>query len=116
MAEKDDRQSLGGDASPPQNLFLLEHFSGSPDVVPWPGIEPARLTLSNDAVEDIVNDIFLFRPLTVSAPADGRDIKYLVDHPRFYTATDLCRPRQPHFAQPFPPWAVEDHLLQEVAQ
>ena len=54
MAEKDDRQSLGGDASPPQNRFLLEHFSGSPDVVPWPGIEPARLTLSNGAIDKIV--------------------------------------------------------------
>jgi hypothetical protein len=58
---------------PPQHQFLLVLFSGPPDIVPWPGIKPARLMLSNDVVDNIVHDIF-FRSLTVSAPADGRDI------------------------------------------
>ena len=44
--------------------------------MPWPGIGSARLMLSNDAVDEIVNDIFVsFTYGVVSAPADGRDIK-----------------------------------------
>ena len=74
MAEKDDLQNLGGDVGQPRYQSLLVLFFGPPDILPWQGIGPARLSLSNDAVNKIVH-VFLFRPLTVSAPADGRDIK-----------------------------------------
>jgi hypothetical protein len=60
MAEKDDLQNLGGDASPLQHRFLLVLFSGPPDVVLRPRIGHARLTLSNDAVDSIVHDILEF--------------------------------------------------------
>ena len=60
--------------SPPQHRFLLVLFSAPPDIVPWPGIELARLMLSSDAVRNIAHDIFV-SSLTVSAPADGKDIK-----------------------------------------
>ena len=43
MAEKDDLQNLGGDLGPLQHRFLLVLFSGRPDIMPWPGIESARL-------------------------------------------------------------------------
>ena len=52
MAEKDDLQNLGGDVGPPQHQFPLVLFSGPPDIVPWPGIGPARLMLSNDVVDN----------------------------------------------------------------
>ena len=45
--------------NPLQHQFRLELFSGPPDIVPWPGIRPARLSLSNNAVGNIVNDIFI---------------------------------------------------------
>ena len=73
MAEKDDLQNLGGDVGPPQHRFLLVLFSGPLDIVPWSGIGSAPPTLSNDAVDNIFHGI-LFRLLTVSAPANGRDI------------------------------------------
>ena len=56
MVVKDDLQNLGGDVGPPQHRFLLVLFSGPPDIVPWPGIGPARLKLSNDAFNNIVRD------------------------------------------------------------
>ena len=52
MAEKDDLQNLGGDVGPLQHQFPLVFFSGPPDIVPWPGIGPARLMLSNDVVDN----------------------------------------------------------------
>ena len=51
MAEKDGLQNLGADVCPPQHRFLLVLFSGPPDEVPWQGIAPAQLTMSNDAVD-----------------------------------------------------------------
>ena len=59
MAKKDDLQNLGGDVRPPRHPFLLVLFFGLPDIVPWPGIGPARLTLSNDAVDNIVHGILI---------------------------------------------------------
>ena len=59
MAEKDDLQNLGGDVGQPQYLFLLVLLFGPPDIVPWPGIGPAQLSLSNDAVNKIVHDILV---------------------------------------------------------
>ena len=73
MAEKDDRQNLGGDVVPLEHLFLFGLFSAPLDIVPWPGIGSARLTLSSDVVDNNVYDIL--DSLTVSAPANGRDIK-----------------------------------------
>ena len=67
MVEKDDLQNLGGDVGPPLHRFLLELFSGPPDIVPWPGIGPARLTLSIDAVDNIVQDILVSFTYSVSA-------------------------------------------------
>jgi hypothetical protein len=67
MAEKNDLQNLGGDAGPPQHRFLLVLFSGPPDIVPWSGIGSARLRLSNDAVDNIVHDIFVSFTYSVSA-------------------------------------------------
>jgi hypothetical protein len=67
MVEKDDLQNLGGDVGQPQHRFLLVLFSVPPDIVPWPGIGPARLTLSNDAVDNIVHDIFDSCTYSVSA-------------------------------------------------
>ena len=67
MVEKDDLQNLGGDVGPPQNRFLLVLFSGPPDIVPWPGIGPARLTLSNDVVNsNTVHDILVSFTYSVS--------------------------------------------------
>ena len=75
MAEKDDLQNLGGDVGPLQHRFLPVLFSGPQDIVPLPEIESARLNLSNDVVDNLnIVHIFLFRSLTVSVPADGRDI------------------------------------------
>ena len=54
MAEKDDHQNLGDDVRPPQHQFLLVLFSEPPGIVPWPGIGPALLMLSNDAADNIV--------------------------------------------------------------
>ena len=67
MAEKDDHQNLGGELGPPQNRFLLVLFSGPPDIVPWLGIGPAQLTLSNCIVDNIVNDILIWFTYCVSA-------------------------------------------------
>ena len=67
MAEKDDHQNLGGDVGPPQHRFLLVLFSGPPDIVPWQGIGPARLTLSNDVVDNVVHDILVSFTYSVSA-------------------------------------------------
>ena len=53
MAEKNDLQNLGGDVGQPQHRFRLVLFSGPPDIVPWPGTETVRLTLSNDTVYNI---------------------------------------------------------------
>ena len=72
----------------PRYRFLLVLFSGPPDIVPWPEIGTAPLTLSNDTVVNIVHDILL-RLLTVSAPPDGKDIKQLVNHPRFIVRPSL---------------------------
>ena len=77
--------------SPPQQRFLLVLFSGPPDIVPWPGIGTAPLTSSNDIVHDIVHDI-LIHLLTVSAPPDGKDIKWLVNHPKFIVHLHDHRP------------------------
>jgi hypothetical protein len=71
MVEKDDLQNLGGDLSLPGRRFLLGLSSEPPDIAPLPGIALARLRLSNDAINDIVNDNIL-STLTVSAPA-GRE-------------------------------------------
>ena len=60
MGEKNDLQNLGGDVGPPQHRFLLVPFSGPLDTVPWPGIESAQLTLSNDVVDNIVDNLALF--------------------------------------------------------
>ena len=54
MVEKDDLQNLGGDLSLPWHRFLLGLSSEPPDIAPLPGIALARLTLSNDAINDIV--------------------------------------------------------------
>jgi hypothetical protein len=67
MAEMDDLQNLGGDVGPPQHRFLLVPFSGTPDIVPRPGIGSARLTLSNDAVDNIVHDILVSFTYSVRA-------------------------------------------------
>jgi hypothetical protein len=67
MAEKDDLQNLGGDVGPPQHRFLLVLFSGPPDIVPWPGIGSARLTLSNDVVNNTVHEILALFTYSVSA-------------------------------------------------
>ena len=53
--------------SPPQHRFLLVLFSGPPDIVPWPGIGTAPLTLSNDIVDNIVHDILVLFTYGVSA-------------------------------------------------
>ena len=66
MAEKDDLQNLGGDVSPQQYRFLLVLFSGSPDIVPWPGIGTAPLMLSNDTVYDNDQDILVSFTYSVS--------------------------------------------------
>jgi hypothetical protein len=58
MAEKNDLQNLGGDVGPPQHRFLLVPFSGPPDILPWSGIGSARLSLSNDVVDNTVHNIF----------------------------------------------------------
>ena len=58
MAKKDDPQNLGGEVGPPQHRFLLVLFSGPLDILPWPGKDHARLTLSNEAVGNIVHHIF----------------------------------------------------------
>jgi hypothetical protein len=67
MAEKDDLQNLGGDVDPPQHRFLLVLFSGPPDIVPWPGIGPARLMLSDDVVDNIVHGVLVSLTYSVSA-------------------------------------------------
>ena len=67
MAERNDLQNLGGDVRPLQHRFLLVLFSGLPDIVPWPGIGPARLTLSNYAVDNIVHDILVSFTYSVRA-------------------------------------------------
>ena len=102
---------------PPQHQFLFVLFSGPPDIVSWPGKMHARLTLSNDAlaVDNSVHHNFCFIHLQCQRPL----IKWLANHHHLqsiYTTTDLCRLQQPHSAQSFPPWAVEDRLHQEVAQ
>jgi hypothetical protein len=38
---------------PIQHRFLLVLLSKPPDIVSWPGIEPARLTLSNSVISNI---------------------------------------------------------------
>ena len=73
MAEKNDLQNLGGDVGQPQHRFRLVLFSGPPDIVPWPGTETVRLTLSNDTVYNITQKK-KHQSLTVSAPPDGKDI------------------------------------------
>ena len=67
MAEKDDLQNLEDDVRPPQHRFLLVPFSGPLDIVLWPGIGLARLTLSNDAADNIVHDILVLFTYSVSA-------------------------------------------------
>jgi hypothetical protein len=54
---------------PPQHRFLLVLFSGPLDIVPWPGIGPARLMMSNDVVDNvnIVNDVLVSFTYSVSA-------------------------------------------------
>jgi hypothetical protein len=60
MAEKDDHQNLGGDLGLSQSRSLPELSSALPDIVPLLGITLAPLSLSDEAINDIVNDI-LFR-------------------------------------------------------
>ena len=67
MAEKYDLRNLGGDVDPPQHRFLLVLFSGPPDIVPWPGIGSARLMLTDDVVENMVQDILVSLTYSVSA-------------------------------------------------
>ena len=67
MAGKDDLQNLGGDLGPPQHRFLLVLSSGRPDIMPWPGIGPVRLMLSNDAVDKLVHDILVSFTYSVCA-------------------------------------------------
>ena len=67
MAAKDDLQNLGGDAGPPRHRFLHVLFSGPPDIVPWPEIGTARLTLSNDLFDNVVKDIRVLFTYGVSA-------------------------------------------------
>ena len=67
MAEKDDHQILGGDVGPPQHRFRLVLFFGPPDIEPWPGIGPARLTLSNDVLDNVVYDFLVSFTYSVSA-------------------------------------------------
>ena len=52
---------------PLQNRFPLVLFSGPQDIVPLPGKGTARLTLSNDAVDNIVNIILVSLTYSVSA-------------------------------------------------
>ena len=67
MAEKDDHQNLGDDVHQPQHQFLLVLFSGRPDILPWQGIVSARLTLSNNAVNNIFHDILASFTYSVGA-------------------------------------------------
>ena len=67
MAGKDDLQNLGGGVGPPQHQFLLVLFFGPPDTVPWRGIGTPRLTLSNDVVDNIVDDTAFSYTHSVSA-------------------------------------------------
>ena len=67
MAGKDDPQNLGDDGCPLQHRFLLVLFSGPPDIVPWPGIVPAQLNLSNGAADNIFHDIRVSFTYSVSA-------------------------------------------------
>ena len=67
MAEKDDLQNLGGDVGPRQRRFLLVLFSGPLDIVPWPKIGSARLTWSNEVVDNVVHDILVSFTYGVSA-------------------------------------------------
>ena len=52
---------------PPKHRFLLVSFSGPPDIVPWSGIESSHLTLSNDVVDNIVDDNLVLFTYSVSA-------------------------------------------------
>ena len=102
---------------PPQHRFLLVLFSGLPDIVPWPGIETARLKLSDDKVYNIVQNISCFVHLQCQRRLmDNIVSESSMIYSPYYMTTDLRRLQQPHFAQSFPPWAVEDRLHQEVAQ
>ena len=67
MGEKDDLQNLGGAVGPPQRRFLLAPFSGPLDIAPWPEIESAQLTLSNDVIGNIVRDILALFTYSFSA-------------------------------------------------
>ena len=52
----------------------------------------------------------------VSAPPDYKVIKESVGRQYLRVTTDLGRPQQPHLAQLFPPWAVEDRPHEEDAR
>ena len=67
MVEKDDHRNLGGDVGPRQHRFLPVLFSGPLDIVPWPRIRSARLTRSNEVVDNVVHDILVLFTYGVSA-------------------------------------------------